>query len=172
MMTFAMSNWIVAAGAADIEKLVMPGEVIEGHADIESDCRDCHVAFSQDRQNALCETCHEDVSVDIQRGIGYHGRAEDAKTQECASCHTDHIGRDADIVVLDSKLFDHRLTDFVLEGGTWRPPARIAMRSATKHRQATSLCFDCHAEDDVHSGELGEECESCHVATSWIRGRI
>jgi hypothetical protein len=172
IMAFATSNWITVAGAVELEKLVMPGEVIDGHADIESDCSDCHVAFSRNQQNPLCEACHEDVAADIQKSLGYHGRAEDARTQECASCHTEHRGRDANIVVLNPKLFDHRLTDFVLEGGHTEVACEDCHDVGTKHRQATSLCFDCHAEDDVHSGGLGEDCESCHVVTSWVEAEF
>ena len=93
----------------------MPGKVIEGHADSESDCEDCHVAFSRDKQRPLCEVCHKEVARDVVDRVGYHGRFEGAAVQECAKCHTEHKGRDANIVELDTESFDHRLTDFFLE---------------------------------------------------------
>ena len=48
-----------------IERLVMSGPVAAAHADIESTCGSCHVAFSRERQNSLCLDCHEDVGRDI-----------------------------------------------------------------------------------------------------------
>ena len=45
---------------AQIETLVMPGDVIEGHAEVEAECSSCHEAFKRSKQRALCMDCHED----------------------------------------------------------------------------------------------------------------
>jgi len=145
----------------------MPGPVVEGHADTESDCESCHVAFSRDKQRPLCEACHEDVAADARRGLGFHGRDKQASTSDCATCHTEHVGRNADIVGLDVKSFDHRLTDFFLEGAHQETDCEDCHAIDEKHREAPLLCFDCHVEDDEHEGGFGEDCESCHVATAW-----
>ena len=43
------------------------------------------------------------MAADVRTGQGHHGRL---KERECRSCHTDHRGRDAKIVVLDEKSFE------------------------------------------------------------------
>jgi len=164
---FAISNWTVVAGAVDLETLVMPGKVIEGHADVESDCENCHVAFSREKQRPLCEACHKDIALDVRDRVGYHGRDRNAYIQECATCHTEHVGRDADIVRLDPQLFDHQLTDFVLAGAHREASCEDCHDAGAKHREAPPLCFDCHADDDEHQGAFDRECESCHVVTEW-----
>ena len=45
---------------------IMPGPVIEGHADIEGDCKQCHAPLSDTLQSDLCIACHEDVGFDIR----------------------------------------------------------------------------------------------------------
>ena len=83
---------------AQIETLVMPGKVISGHADLESECSNCHKKFERGKQRELCLDCHDDVAADLKSERGFHGLPGNARTQECASCHTDHEGRDADIL--------------------------------------------------------------------------
>lgn len=167
-----MSNWITMAAAVELETLVMPGKLIAGHADIEGDCDSCHVAFSRDKQRELCLSCHEDVAADVDGAAGYHGRDESARDGDCAGCHTDHQGRDADIVALDPLSFDHALTDFVLTGMHLETECVDCHVADAAYRKAPLLCYDCHAEDDSHGGGLGEECDTCHETTDWHDSRF
>ena len=82
----------------------MPGDVIKGHAKLESECSNCHVLMNKSGQDRLCLDCHKDVAADVAGKRGYHGRIE---LGACRSCHTDHKGRDARIVKLDERTFDH-----------------------------------------------------------------
>lgn len=99
--------WLVLSPlwAQNIESVVMPGKLIRGHVDSESDCRLCHVRFDRAAQAGLCLDCHKDIAGDVRDKRGYHGRLRD---KQCRACHTDHKGRDADIVVLDENKFDMR----------------------------------------------------------------
>ena len=54
------------AFAQTIESLVMPGDVVSGHADIEENCKGCHKRFDRKAQRDLCLDCHEDVAGDEQ----------------------------------------------------------------------------------------------------------
>lgn len=162
-----MSHWAAVASAVELETLVMPGKVIAAHADLEADCNSCHVAFARDKQRGQCMDCHEDIASDIAGLSGYHGRDAAARDDNCASCHTDHLGRDADVVGLDPDLFDHALTDFTLTGSHLDADCGDCHAADTTYREAPSLCYDCHAEDDSHAGGLGRECESCHGTTDW-----
>jgi len=103
------------AQAADIETLIMPGEVVQSHADLEKECSNCHKAFRRSEQTNLCLDCHEDVQSDIQANSGFHGLSREVSGAECSACHTEHIGRGGDIVDLNENDFDHELTDFHLQ---------------------------------------------------------
>jgi len=94
----------------------MPGEVIKGHADLESECSSCHKMFDKEGQRQLCLDCHEDVADDVDQDHGFHGLRAEVEISQCSSCHTEHEGRDAVIVILDEDKFDHRFTDFELQG--------------------------------------------------------
>ena len=100
----------LTAHADTVESVLSPGPVIEGHAKLEGDCKNCHVRFKKSAQQGLCMDCHEDVAKDVARHMGFHGRLE-KKQQDCRRCHTDHKGRHVDITGLDPNRFDHKLTD-------------------------------------------------------------
>jgi len=159
----------VTARAASIETLVMPGQVTEAHAGIESECSDCHAPFSKTLQRDLCLACHDHKAVmeDLQAGTGFHGRSETVANVECATCHGEHEGRESDIVGLDMDTFDHGLADFVLEGAHTEPVCEDCHESGKLFREAPSVCFDCHEKDDSHQGKLGEDCGKCHQETAW-----
>lgn len=155
--------------AQNVESLLMPGEVVTGHAEFESDCNACHRRFRRSDQRELCLDCHEDVANDINEETGFHGKFDDAKNDECATCHTDHEGRSADIVDLDEATFDHLLTDFELLGKHADAECVDCHEPGDKHRDATGNCFACHSEDDEHQGALGEDCAECHnPADEWV----
>ena len=160
------------ASAIDWESLVTPGSVISGHADIESQCRKCHVAFARDDQRKLCIDCHEKVAADVDKKMGFHWRSEQARTGQCRNCHTDHEGRSADIVRLTPQTFNHALTDFALEGAHKKVSCADCHEPKAKHRDAPSACIGCHAEQDVHKKTLGEDCATCHNVVSWKETRF
>lgn len=151
-----------------IETLVMPGPVIEGHAEVEAECSSCHQAFQRTRQRTLCLECHEEVAADLEAASGYHGRDREAATQPCASCHTDHEGRDADIVILDEAAFDHDLTDFSLLGKHAETACTDCHEADRKYREAPGDCVACHEDDNPHGETMGTACGDCHVATDWL----
>ncbi len=153
--------------ALDIETLLMPGEVIQGHAKLESECSKCHSRFSKKTQSQLCLDCHEDIDRDIRKASGYHGRIENIATTSCKSCHSEHLGRDADIVRLDPLAFDHRHTDFHLEGAHMNVACSACHKQGKKFSEAASTCNRCHGKQDPHHGNLGNECQSCHTVKSW-----
>ena len=156
-----------SALAGGLETLLMPGRVIEGHADVEKDCAACHDKNSDRATVDLCTSCHEDVGADRSGGSGFHGRFAAAQSNECTTCHTDHEGRDADIVALDAGLFEHRWTDFPLSGAHLNVRCETCHAASDSYSAAPSACADCHEKDDVHRGGLGSDCQSCHDASDW-----
>ena len=169
LLVLALCTLALPASAATIETLLMPGKVVEGHAENESDCTSCHARFSKDTQNRLCLDCHDKVAEDVQGKMGYHGRSPQVRDAACSSCHTDHKGRDANIVLLDKELFDHSQTDFELEGSHGSAQCSACHEPDKAWRETPGMCIDCHREQDVHKGEFGEKCGDCHRSSSWSK---
>jgi hypothetical protein len=157
--------------AETVESVLMPGQVIEGHAKVESDCQKCHVRFNKSAQTGQCLDCHKDISRDVAQKQGYHGHITE---EECRACHTEHKGRNMNIAPLDEKTFDHKLTDFLLKGG--HLAAKVQCRDChvkgKKFRDAPSDCVACHQKDDKHKGKLGNNCADCHSETNWKTTRF
>lgn len=147
----------------------MPGSVIKGHADLEAKCENCHVRFDRDAQPRLCLDCHKPIAADVRTKQGFHGRL---KEKNCRACHTEHKGRDARIVVLDEKRFDHAKTDFLLRGKHANVPCKDCHQAGTPHRKASSGCVACHRKDDTHKGNLGDKCGNCHDENDWKKARF
>lgn len=160
----------VMAGKLDL--ILMPGPVISGHAEFEEKCESCHETLKKAEQVERCLSCHDhsDVAKDIEQGMGYHGRLDPEQAKNCKRCHTEHKGRERDIVNLDSESFDHSQTDFSLKGAHTTLTCQLChTKEYKKYSQAPSLCFDCHESDDAHKGKLGKECETCHDEKSWSK---
>ncbi|MDE3051627.1 MAG: cytochrome c3 family protein, partial [Nitrospirota bacterium] len=79
------------AWADNVETVLMPGQVIEGHAKWEENCAKCHKRFDKAAQSTLCQDCHKDIRKDVQQKQGSHGRFKDQR--DCKECHTEHKGR-------------------------------------------------------------------------------
>jgi hypothetical protein len=168
IFALALVGFIPVIGqSAVVEQLVMPGELIRGHAKYEKECERCHEPFSKTSQKKLCLDCHKDVNVDIRKGTGFHGISDETKETECKHCHTDHEGRNVDIVRLDKEIFDHNVTDFKLKGQHLKASCIACHVPKTKYREASLKCIDCHKKADTHKGNLGEVCADCHVEKSW-----
>ena len=119
-------------------------------------CADCHMGVFTSFDQAACDICHRGIEanflIDHLQAFG----------EDCLACHNgvDTYGSD----------FDHDQTAFPLQGkhaelecSTCHPDAR-----SRADLQAVSLdCFDCHAQDDAHSGRFGERCGECHDTTTW-----
>ncbi len=160
------------AGAVNWEKLVMPGEVIEGHAKYEDDCGKCHESFNKNLQKRLCLDCHKKVAADVKSDQGMHGRDKRVDNVECKQCHHEHIGRKADIVQFNKGLFDHTVSDFPLKGAHKVVVCSSCHVANKKYREAPNQCISCHKKQDVHGGKLGEKCSKCHQQDRWQKNKF
>jgi hypothetical protein len=151
--------------AQSIESVLAPGPVIQGHAKVEHDCKSCHARFDRAGQDALCISCHKEVGADVKEGHGLHGK-RDSK-QQCRACHSEHKGRNAQLVSFDTKTFDHQHTDFDLHDKHVGVTCAKCHVAGKRWAEAPSTCAACHGKDDVHKGGLGRKCEECHSAKSW-----
>ena len=63
------------AQGASLETLLMPGQVIAGHARFEQECTRCHDRADRGRQSQLCMECHKDMGI------------EKPVATNCTGCH-------------------------------------------------------------------------------------
>jgi hypothetical protein len=153
--------------ADTIKSVLMPGRVIQGHIKEEDNCENCHKHFDKEAQSTLCADCHKDIRKDIADKRGFHGNAQNKK--ECKECHTEHKGRDADIINLNEKTFKHDLTDYPLKGAHTddKVVCKDCHKPKIKYRDAPSACIGCHKKDDKHKNTLGDKCADCHIEKNW-----
>jgi hypothetical protein len=156
------------ADGLDLKSMIlMPGPLAQAHADEEKNCEACHSSFEKSAQDSLCLDCHEGIAGDREGGRGFHGRSDLTSKVSCNSCHTDHKGRDYNIVPLDQDIFDHERVDFSLEGKHANVPCESCHLADTKFRDTPGECYACHKDQDQHRAGLGEECGDCHTAEGW-----
>lgn len=110
-----------------------------------------------------CENCHPSERyadtptrcVDCHRVDDAHGGA---RGERCGDCHNETDWK--------KPIFDHTKTDFPLAG------LHVSVRCGDCHGKDVHAplevsCVSCHAQDDVHRGEQGERCETCHDERGW-----
>lgn len=160
------------ARALNPETLLMPGKVSAAHQKYEENCSQCHNRSNRKQQRQLCLACHKPIAEDITRQRGFHGHAPGMQGAECAACHSEHLGRDADIVRLSRPAFDHRLTDFHLDGAHASLACESCHAAGKPLRSAPTTCNGCHAGNEPHAGKLGTDCAACHNVTAWQPARF
>ena len=158
--------WSTFAFGQTIESALAPGLVSTPHLKYEHDCNSCHVRFQPSGQDKLCMDCHKEVGKDVRERTGYHGRKENP-TQTCRSCHSEHRGRAAKLAPLDTKTFDHKLTDYLLVDKHQEVECNKCHQPGKRWSEAAHDCNACHTKDDVHKGGLGRKCEDCHQPKGW-----
>jgi len=176
LFTGVFSLFSTAAHADELETLLMPGELIQGHAKYESQCNKCHKRFKRGDGTPLCRACHKKINKDITQKKGFHGRTKKIKSQSCKSCHTDHKGRKADIIKFDKATFAHQYTDFPLKGQHKTVRCTSCHKKGKAYRKAPSSCISCHKKASVHrankqNSKIFKNCASCHVQTNWRKIR-
>jgi len=161
-----------AAHATAVESLLMPGKVATAHAKLEETCTNCHDRTDRGRQTALCVDCHKDIAADVRDRHGFHGRMPNAGAGKCVGCHTEHLGRDGDIVRLNKLEFDHERTEFPLAGAHRALACASCHKQGELYRKAQPACLSCHKQDDYHEGQLAATCADCHNMDSWTGARF
>ena len=131
------------------QRVLMPGEVIEAHAEFEAQCEKCHASFDKAAMPTLCLDCHDEIRADRNSKTGFHGQSPLASVKPCNTCHTDHLGRDADIIAMQIDAFSHDWTRFPLVG---------------KH--APLACTSCHEAGKKYR-DAEPECASCALPAPW-----
>lgn len=155
--------------AQGLESALSPGPLIQGHAKWQDECARCHVRFNPAGQDRLCAECHKPVGQDLRNHTGMHGRLQ---PQACRACHTDHKGREARIVQLDTTRFDHRQTDWPLRMAHADVACAKCHIKGKPWAEAPQDCNSCHRKDDKHKGALGTQCADCHTERNWKEAKF
>ena len=157
--------------AVSVYGQISPGDLTTFHAKYEGleNCTKCHdlgKSVSQEK----CLDCHKEIKTRIEQNKGYHSSSE-VKSKNCWKCHSEHNGRNFEIIHFDRKKFDHNVTGFKLSGAHQSLDCEKCHKQELIHdaelkkRKDTYLglgqkCADCH--EDFHQGALGNKCSSCH----------
>jgi len=120
--------------------------------------------------NQKCLVCHQEIQKLVSQGKGYHASVE-VKGKDCFACHSEHHGRNFQLIRMDETAFKHDLTGYKLEGK--HRETKCAACHQPKNMQTASLkkregsflglkqtCLSCH--DDYHQKSLSADCASCH----------
>ena len=141
------------------------------------DCRSCHVSEAWkpsifDHTQAAFQLIGEHQSVDCSN---CHIDGQFHIDSQCASCHQDddsHNGQLGDTCELchtpsgwDQTMVRHEDSDFPLTGGHENTSCTECHTGGQLN--IDTQCISCHQDDDSHSGQLGDSCESCHTPSGW-----
>ncbi|MDQ7053306.1 MAG: cytochrome c3 family protein [candidate division KSB1 bacterium] len=81
--------------------------------------------------------------------------------RDCVACHTTSSFKEI--------IFDHRKTDFALEGHHQKLDCQQC-HSLEDFNRVKNQCQECH--EDVHRAKLGSNCERCHSVNGWMQFNI
>ncbi len=162
---FFNSSQVMADELSIKQKILMPGPLTEAHAELESNCDNCHVPFTKETMTQRCLDCHDDIAADRANSAGYHGLAAAASQDACETCHTDHEGRDTDITGLIREMFNHANTRFPLQGHHQQLACNDCHNTEKAWHEAETTCNACH--EDPHGDALPDQCDQCHQPTQW-----
>jgi hypothetical protein len=116
------------------------------HADVK--CAECHEKGVYSGTSMACVECHETP----------HPKATEFG-EKCERCHTERLWSE---LVYAKR--EHR--KFPLDGGHAAPKCTDC-HGPKAVRAPVTECVACHARDDVHKGQFGRKCESCHQISAW-----
>jgi hypothetical protein len=148
-----------------------PGDLSEPHAYLEglSNCTKCHVLGNK-VSDEKCLNCHTEIQQRLNLQKGYHSSA-DVKGKNCTSCHSDHHGKNFQLIRFEIEKFDHNLTGYNLSTPHLKKDCKdchnikFISDQKIKSKKYTYLglnqaCLACHA--DYHQKTLSTSCLDCH----------
>ncbi len=130
--------------------MISPGQPIQAHAEIATDCFACHTPFLGSRPEK-CVKCHKVEEIgrkttkgkpigDERKQVAFHQRLIE---EDCVACHSDHNGVMA-----------------------FRPISRFSHELVASSMR--EQCEGCHANpgDSLHR-KIEGNCKECHSIEAW-----
>lgn len=162
--------------ALSLEAQISPGKLTNAHAEYEGtlNCTLCH-DLGKKVSNTKCLDCHDILRDRMDQQLGYHASME-VQGKDCFECHSEHHGREFDMVRFDEENFYHLLTGYELTGEHLTIDCRechqpdYIVNDEIRSLEGTFLglsteCIDCH--EDVHQTTLGADCAACHSTNTF-----
>jgi hypothetical protein len=122
-------------------------------------------ALAGGHSGLMCEDCHQGNKLEENTPTQCHGCHADDDVHEgtngtaCADCHAATDWKDV--------RFDHADTGFALNGAHADLMCAQCHTAPVDAYTPPSDCHGCHAADDPHRSQLGEDCAACHGETGW-----
>jgi hypothetical protein len=171
MIRFAMMVFVIFSLSLNSYGQISPGELSQVHAHLEGmlNCTKCHI-LGEKVSNEKCLDCHKEIKNRLDSKKGYHA-SSGVVGKDCFSCHSDHHGRNFEIIRFDADRFNHQLTGYALTGAHMQLDCNKCHNDELidsyelKKKKQTYLglqteCVSCHK--DVHQKTLSVNCASCH----------
>jgi hypothetical protein len=116
-----------------------------------TECKKCHFTVVFKEAKSDCYSCHKADDV--------HKRTQGTG---CEACHNTRDWKSWD--------FDHDKTHFKLTGKHSKLKCIDCHFTPVKKKiTLAATCFNCHEKDDKHDGAFGQQCDHCHIGSSWTK---
>jgi hypothetical protein len=151
--------------AGGMHSVASPGRVASPHATLDARCTTCHQtghAVTETR----CERCHDPLDahrLDTRAHAALGGGAANAayiKDVQCASCHSEHRGRNVDL----SRVSDRSCTSCHAFGSFTSHPEIAVVRAKKEADPGLDFSHEVHLKEVAKKG--GDRCQSCHQLTA------
>ena len=166
---------VVAVGTLGLylvgqRRIASPGPVSVGHAAFEFRCAQCH-DVGKGVADLRCERCHDSPGSDrftqnahVLFGSSNSRKAAAAPTVACATCHTDHRGRNFHVATVDDRECGtcHKFSSLKSH------PEFAAVKA--KVSSGIGILFDHDRHIAEAAKTLGKKCEACHEPTADLVG--
>jgi len=111
-------------------------------------CTACHKKNKKHSQaTTTCISCHK--KSDVHKG---------KRGKKCQTCHQPSNWKKTS--------FDHDKTDFALKGAHKKIGCAVCHIN-NQYKDTAKTCISCHKINDIHNGNFGKKCNSCHGTTKW-----
>ncbi len=145
---------------------------VNSHADIGNQCNQCHTPFwSSKTMSDNCLVCHQIIQEELVNPDSFHVFFLNEGFTKCQECHPEHLGKEAQLTIIDQNTFPHQATGFYLSTHTQNIDG-IAFYCSDCHPNDNFTfnldpCIECHQEIDLvytitHIETFGEKCLNCH----------
>jgi len=113
-------------------------------------CNACHESnIFSNKVGSKCVDCHQ--VDDVHKG---------KNGNNCSSCHNNTAWK--------AVSFDHnRDTQFKLLGQHAKLECNDCHKVSSKNMKINTSCYSCHLPEDVHKGQEGLRCQTCHNENGW-----